>query len=90
MYYKPMVKLSLPPPKKKKMISDKAIHIRFLEFINLYKQNLLEIVFIFTIYQNYTLTLMQQCCVKLFSRRNLKKFWCCCMMSSMLPLCAMW
>ena len=31
--------------------------LRLLVFIQLYKQNLLEKVFIFTIYQNYTLAL---------------------------------
>ena len=38
------------------MVSDKTTH-RLLEFIKLNKQNPLEKIFIFTIYQNYTLAL---------------------------------
>ena len=41
------------------MVSDKQIH-GLLELIELYKQNLLEKLFIFTIYQNYTLALRRE------------------------------
>ena len=39
------------------MVWDKTIQLRLLVLVQLYKQNPLEIFFIFTIYQNYTLAL---------------------------------
>ena len=63
--HKPMVKFSEGIPKmlvlcnffKILMVSDKMIHWAFRTHIPLYKQYPLEEFFIFTIYQNYTLTL---------------------------------
>ena len=40
------------------MVSNKIIHAGLLELIQLYKQNPLEKILIFTIYQNFTLALM--------------------------------
>ena len=44
---------------RKWMVSDKKIHRASIELIQLYKQNPLEKLFIFTIYQNYTLALSE-------------------------------